>query len=208
MLGEIGGRRRRGRQRMRWLDGITDLMGMSLSKLREWWWIGRPGVLLFMRSQRVGHNWVTELKWTEEGSKLWARLVTESKRNWTGGKLLGDGGLVTKSCLTLATLWTVACQAPLSVGFSHGILEWVAISFSGDLPDPGIKPGSPALQADSSPTELPGMPGMLLKASQRTMICASSWWKDSLSKYFCSLSYLCFSLLNLQRMFLKTSQSI
>ena len=35
MLGRIGGRRRRGRQRMRWLDGITDLMGMSLSKLQE-----------------------------------------------------------------------------------------------------------------------------------------------------------------------------
>ena len=35
MLGEIGGRRRRGRQRMRWLDGITDLMDMSVSELRE-----------------------------------------------------------------------------------------------------------------------------------------------------------------------------
>ena len=51
------GRRRRGRQRMRWLDGITDLMDMSLSELRGWWWTGRPEVLPFMGSQRVGHAW-------------------------------------------------------------------------------------------------------------------------------------------------------
>ena len=61
MLGKIECRRRRGQQRMRWLDGITDSMGMSLSKLRSWWWTGRPGVLQSMGSQRVRHNWVTEL---------------------------------------------------------------------------------------------------------------------------------------------------
>ena len=45
MLGEIGGRRRMGRQRMRWLDGITDLMDMNVSELRELVMEGRPGVL-------------------------------------------------------------------------------------------------------------------------------------------------------------------
>ena len=55
MLGGIGGRRRRGRQRMRWLDSITDSMDMSLSELWELV-IGRPGVLWFMGSQGVGHD--------------------------------------------------------------------------------------------------------------------------------------------------------
>ena len=67
----------------------------------------------------------------------------------------GGGGLVTKSCPTLATLWTVACQAPLSMGFSRQDY-WSVLPFPspGDLPDLGIEPGSPALQADSLPTEL------------------------------------------------------
>ena len=63
MLGAIGGRRRRGQQRMRWLNGITDLMDMSLNS-RSWWWTGRPE-LQFMGSQRVSHDWATELNWTE-----------------------------------------------------------------------------------------------------------------------------------------------
>ena len=65
MLGGIGGRRRRGRQRMRWLDGITNSMSMSLSNSGSWWWTGGPGVLQFMGSQRVGHDWATELNWTD-----------------------------------------------------------------------------------------------------------------------------------------------
>ena len=63
MLGGIGDRRRRGWQRMRWLDGITDSMDMSLCKLRKSWWNRRPGMLQFMGSQSSDTS--DRLNWTE-----------------------------------------------------------------------------------------------------------------------------------------------
>ena len=78
MLGKIEGGRRRGRQRMRWLDDITDSMDMSLSKPREDWRTGRTGVLQSMGSQRVGHDWATEQQ--QHGWRGWYWLGRHTKK--------------------------------------------------------------------------------------------------------------------------------
>ena len=67
------------------------------------------------------------------------------------------GDLVTKSCWTLMTAWTIACQSPLPMGvFRKEYWSGLPYPSPGDLPDPGIESRSPALQADSLPTELQG----------------------------------------------------
>ena len=67
--------------------------------------------------------------------------------------------LVAKLYLTLVILWNVAHQTPLSMGFSRQEY-WSGLPFPlpGDLPDLGMEPGSPALQADSLPSEPPEKP--------------------------------------------------
>ena len=64
MLGKIEDRRRRGWQKMRWLDGITTWWACVWASSGSWWWTGKPGMLQSMESQKVGHEWVTELNWT------------------------------------------------------------------------------------------------------------------------------------------------
>ena len=65
MLDKIEGRRRRGRQRWDgWMASSTQWTWVWASS-ESWWWTGRPGMLQSMGSPRVGHNWVTELNWTE-----------------------------------------------------------------------------------------------------------------------------------------------
>ena len=67
MLGKTEGRRRRGRANRGWDGWIASLTQWTWvwASSGSWWWTGRPGVLQFMGSQRVGHDWATELNWTE-----------------------------------------------------------------------------------------------------------------------------------------------
>ena len=64
LLGKTDGGTRRGWQRMRWLDGSLTRLTWVWASFRSWWRTGKPGVLQSMGSQRVKHDWVTELNWS------------------------------------------------------------------------------------------------------------------------------------------------
>ena len=137
MLGKIEGRRRRGQERMRWLNGITDSMDMSFTSLGSWWWTGKPGVLQSIGSQRVRHNWATELK------PLQWMFLKDSPDSIEYHYHVRSEGLYSQQvcvcvcvCICLHSvlsdsLQSVTHHAPLSMRFFQArILEWVTIAFS------------------------------------------------------------------------------
>ena len=93
--------------------------------------------------------------------------------------------LFAQSCPIFSTPWTVACQAPLSLGFSRQEY-WSGLPFlsPGDLPNPGIKLRSPGLQAVSLPSEPPGnifyIFLLYLKDYEKSFVCP-----DSLRLLYC-----------------------
>ena len=124
MLGNIEGRRRRGRQRMRWLDGITDSMDMNLSKLQQMVKNREAWHAAFHRAAKVGHNSVTERNWTD---------YFKATTIWTLGVPFAHIFLFVVVVHSLshvqlfATPWTVARQASLSFTISQSLLKFMSI---------------------------------------------------------------------------------
>ena len=123
MLGKIEGRRRRGRQRMRWLHGITDSTDMGLGGLREsCWWTGRPGVLWFMGSPRVRHDWATEEKWSDIVNSSMPKEVRLHKEEKRVSSVSSDG----KSAHTCTRITLESFLMPSSKATSQWIKHFNA----------------------------------------------------------------------------------
>ena len=146
--GKYWRQKRRGGQRMRWLDGITNFMDVNLTKLRDWWRTGKPGVLQSMGSQRVRHDWATELNWTQ----LCQVLVAAR-----GSPLPHTGSSITDSLVVVCRLSHCRVRA---LGTRTSVVEAPGLSCleaSGIVvPQPRIKPKNSALQDGLLPIGSPG----------------------------------------------------
>ena len=99
----------------------------------SWWWTGRPGMVWFMGSQRVGHNWATKLNWTELPMLLLLLLLLSHFRR-------------VRLC---ATPWTAAHQAPPFLGFSRQE-HWSGLPFPSPMYESEKWKWSHSVMSDSS----------------------------------------------------------
>ena len=130
--------------------------------------IEEPGGLQSKGYNRVGHDWINLAQHSTNSKTV---ISHNCKRRFGRNPKRSCGTIsklksmkVTQLCLTLCNPMDCSLSGSCPPGsFLHGILQarilkWVAIPFPGDLPDPGIEPGSPSLQADSLPSESLGKP--------------------------------------------------
>ena len=122
MLGKIEGRRR-GRQRMRWLDGITYSTNVSLIKFRKRWRTGKPGELQSIVLQRVKHDWATEQQVSNA-----AELACLPPHSQVRADLLGDFQVKKKTCTVSERL--LICS-PFSDPCQHCRLVWLSFLLPG-----------------------------------------------------------------------------
>ena len=136
-------------------QGLPTWLSLAPPRERENWGVLGHLVIMWQRCKFLHSTHALQCQWGWGHSSfygVWSKAGVECVH----AQLLSHVQL-------FAPLWTVACQAPLSMGFP-GQEYWSGLPFPSpdNLPDPGVKPRSPAWQADSLPSEPPGKPGFKL----------------------------------------------